>query len=523
MLSDGGEGILSKEWLRLSLKDRIDIQEEIHSVFCIAPEESPEMIQESLKKFAFELDNNIPAEEQRAFLRCQELCHSAKSSCYINEDDFRLRFLRLGLFDIPEAARRMCKFLGCLLEGFGEASLLRPVTLTDSFCREDLKHLRKGYLQILPYRDRLGRRILVVFPGLHLAEIPVRTKMKIILYLVFVAGYNNNGDIQRKGFVALIWFDPTTKLDEPSSIKSNIDSMANLFPVVSTRIAAIHVCTPDTPTHRLGRSLLAMALSIYERTRLKMHTGTPMELRYVLNSYGIPSDSLPVSWTGKIKIQYLKQWMKTRQIIEHDDDKTRVGSIGTLTKAQRLLVVECPELNDIVFKKGTSGMLHPGNVRFRSLVQSRYEQGNLLTTASLIAAILKDIERENIRVVVWNEKVQYFSVVINPQVIYKKIEYLVRDFQFSSTKSQKINRQTADAIVTNASTPEVTSIDNTSLPRKNMKNMHSAASIFSAQDGSSRKKFRTNDYSSDSSTDESERTDCSTNCCTNCGGEIRVS
>ena len=244
-----------------------------------------------------------------------------------------------------------------------------------------------------------------------------------------------------------------------------------------------------------------------------------MELRYVLNGYGIPTDSLPVSWTGKIKTQYLKQWMKVRRIIESDDNVTREGSIPILTKAQRRLVVECPELNDIVFKKGSSGMLHPGNVRFRSLVQSRYEQGNLLTTASLITATLEDIKRQNLRVLVWNEKSQYFSIVIDPQVIYKKIEYLVRDFQFSSTKSQTINRQIADAIAINASTPELTSTEHTILPRKKIESLHSATSIFSSQDGS-RKRFKTNDYSSDSSVDDNERMDCFSNCYTNCSGLI---
>ena len=102
---------------------------------------------------------------------------------------------------------------------------------------------------------------------------PIDNQMKMVLYLFFVAGYNNDGDIQRKGFVVVIWFDPNTELDEPSRIKSNIDSMADLFPVISTRIAAIHLCTPDTPIHRIGRSILAMALSFYERTRLKFHTG----------------------------------------------------------------------------------------------------------------------------------------------------------------------------------------------------------------------------------------------------------
>ena len=186
MDSEDGEGILSKEWLRLSLKDRIDIQEEIHSVFCIAPDESPKMIKQALENLSFELENNIPAGEKRAYLRCQELCLvsstenicSVKSSCYINEDDFRLRFLRLELFDIPKAAHRMCRFLDSLLEGFGENSLRRPVTLTENFSKEELRFLKKGFFQNLPYRDRLGRRILVLFPGLSLARMPARAKVR---------------------------------------------------------------------------------------------------------------------------------------------------------------------------------------------------------------------------------------------------------------------------------------------------------------------------------------------------------
>lgn len=161
-------------------------------------------------------------------------------------------------------------------------------------------------------------------------------------------------------------------------------------------------------------------------------------------------------------------------------------------------------------------MLHPGNVRFRSLVQSRYEQGNLLTTKALITAMFEDIERQSLRVLMWNEKSQYFSVVIDPQLVYKKIEYLVRDFQFSSTKSQTINRKIADAIAINASDEEDVSTNHTNLVRK-IESLHSDSSIFSAQDGSSRKKFKSNIFCmrsgdvSDSSTDD-ERTKCYSNC-----------
>ena len=183
-----GFDALSKEWLRLSLKDRNNIQEEIHSVLCIAPEESPEMIEEALEKLSFELDNNIPVGEQRAYLRYKELClingddyppstGIATKSCYINSEDFRLRFLRLELFDVPRAAHRMCRFLDCLLDQFGEDSLKEPIKLEKNFPKDELKALRKGFVQLLPFRDRLGRRILVVFPGVEMSRMPIHIKV----------------------------------------------------------------------------------------------------------------------------------------------------------------------------------------------------------------------------------------------------------------------------------------------------------------------------------------------------------
>ena len=308
--------------------------------------------------------------------------------------------------------------------------------------------------------------------------------------------------------------------------------MSSLFPVISIRPAAIHVCTPNTPKHRVGASILAAATSLfsYERTRMKFHigrfsigrgllfrfrnkylwhpltqfatliasftiVGTPMELRYKLNGYGIPTDSLPMSWTGNIKTSYLKQWIRVRQFIEQDSTS---GS-----QIQRQLLVECPNLNDIIFKKGSAGMIHPGNILFRSLVQSKYEQGNLFTTKSLIVATLDEIERQGLRILTWNEKHQFFSVISDQQIIYKKIEYFVRDFQFSSTKSQKTNRRISDAIATNVSTTETPPTTAASVNRTT-DNSLSATSIFRAEDGTSRKRFKPNQYQGDSSDDSSD-------------------
>ena len=124
------DGVLSQELMRLSVKDRTDFQEEIHGVRCLAPEETPHLIKESLELLQWELEHNIPVHEKQAYLRSQHpplnlTTHKTKKNSrthydpaamnpnhtYVNTDDFKLRFLRYELFDAHKAALRICRFL----------------------------------------------------------------------------------------------------------------------------------------------------------------------------------------------------------------------------------------------------------------------------------------------------------------------------------------------------------------------------------------------------------------------------
>ena len=196
-----------------------------------------------------------------------------------------------------------------------------------------------------------------------------------------------------------------------------------------------------------------------------------MEIKYILNGYGVPTDNIPISLAGKIKVISLKQWIRVRQVLEQD---LRTDSSTSKTEKQSLkdVVVECPYSDDILFKRGTSGMFHPGNVKFRSLIQSKYEQGDLITTKSLVSAILDEIANQKLRVLAWDEQESWISRIDDKKLIYKKIEYIVRDFQFSLTKYQMINRRAA------ATTTAMT----TATAPKRAK-LQSATSLFCAQDG----------------------------------------
>ena len=165
------DDLVSRELMQLSLNDRNAIQEEIHGVHCLAKEETKELLEDSLKQLATELDDVLPPEQKKAYLISQRLKKS-----YVNDDDFRLRFLRCELFDAKKAARRIAFLLDFLLEVFGRFALKRPVKLVD-FDREELKYMRRGRYQYLPFRDRSGRRIMTIFPGEDLETIPPITKV----------------------------------------------------------------------------------------------------------------------------------------------------------------------------------------------------------------------------------------------------------------------------------------------------------------------------------------------------------
>jgi hypothetical protein len=198
------DDLLRNEMMKLSVKDRNGIYEEIHGVRCIAPIETPEFLERSLIELNTELAR-IPPSEKRAFCHASSTStststltstqnnnnynynycnnqnnhninyninnhnNSNKKTNYVDTDDFRLRFLRCELFDVRKAARRLVNYLDLIAYGLpfekGLVVLQRPITLSDLNDAEQ-SILRKGHLQLLPFRDRSGRRILTVVASL---------------------------------------------------------------------------------------------------------------------------------------------------------------------------------------------------------------------------------------------------------------------------------------------------------------------------------------------------------------------
>lgn len=144
--------LLARQATSMSFQDRQVVHEEIHGVRCVAPTETPEVLAEALEALDREL---CTIRIKPAYDRAMDF-----SSTYVATEAFRLRFLRSTLLDAKDAARRMVSYLGLLWDHYGIEALRRPIRL-DDLGREEMDVVRAGHLQLLPFRDRSGRRVMV--------------------------------------------------------------------------------------------------------------------------------------------------------------------------------------------------------------------------------------------------------------------------------------------------------------------------------------------------------------------------
>mmetsp|Transcript_3028 Transcript_3028/g.7143 ORF Transcript_3028/g.7143 Transcript_3028/m.7143 type:complete len:487 (-) Transcript_3028:149-1609(-) len=442
------ESLLQEEMMKLSLEDRNKVQEEIHGVQSLAKEESPEFLRKSLRQLDFELkSDNIPLDERKAYLKSQELFANKNKKTYVNTDEFRLRFLRCVLFDIPLAAKHINRFLLVVSKLFGDYALQRPIRISD-FSKEELREFRKARFQFLPFRDRAGvrgRRILTVFPDEEWGKFSIDLRSKILLYLCYAAG--EDIDVQKNGIVVIIWFDNAWE----SSTRAHFvgattggDGRALGVRALGVRLTSVHICTPDTPKSRFRRAMMMARLG-GNGPKVKINVGKSVELVYSLQGFGIPVEYLPISFSGNVKEKYIKEWMRLRQLIEDE----RLNPNWTVEFISNM--IESPYLDDIIFRNGTKLLSHPGNIALRSVIVEKcmLEENKEKYTKELVALIISEMKGR--RFLIWHEKGWWKQAAPEkePKEIYIKISRIVRD-----TRKLLREQQEAKAASSSDSMPE---------------------------------------------------------------------
>jgi len=234
--------------------------------------------------------------------------------------------------------------------------------------------------------------------------------MKVIYYLHWAL--TEDTESQRKGLVGVLWW-PTlgcsqTELSYAPGPRDHILG-ARLYAGNPARVAAIHICLPNKPLFALLRSVFLLAIGD-ARQRIKVHAGEGLAVQYSLHGYGIPVDLIPVTEAGNVKTKNHQQWIKVRRMKERNCTDSPDEA------------VECPCLNDVIFRIGDSYLHHPGNVMFRGLIEARYEAYTSAGRNEKIAitwSLVDEVLNRNGRFLVWDA--QWWSVLHDREKMREKV------------------------------------------------------------------------------------------------------
>ncbi len=105
-------------------------------------------------------------------------------------------------------------------------------------------------------------------------------------------------------------------------------------------------------------------------------------------------------------------------------------------------IIECPGSYDVLFRKGTSVSCHPGNVRFRCLLETITSPDHpaiKLTQAQMAEQLIKEVESNSGTFLKWDTN-GYWIEIADRLHVHTKVALSIRDFKYKS-KMQQSNRQ----------------------------------------------------------------------------------
>ncbi len=451
--------VWAKELYELDAKEREIIINEIHGITSSrAIVETEESVDEAIKSFRSFLESNLDQElDNRDSIvppvtkeHYRRVVYELKSD-YIVSKDFLIKFLRICFYNFEDATLRYFRYLDLLHLLFGDDALTRPLELKDLTKRE-LRYLRKGQMQLLPSRDRAGRR-LYAFSGCDDWNFNIREKYRVNIYLIDVL--SDDVTTQKLGAVSLnaprvrydlgdnpFGFEGMTLRVGKQELLGGKCTEAQFFrkinEAVPIRFSAIHYFAPQTMIYGIGKAIILSLLGKAHRKIVRFHGGSQLECNYSLRSFGIPHEDITITDGDNIKTKNVQKFINARRTIESFRQRQReqLQNQAGIAEEQECPGIECPEVNCIVFGDKAMNSLQ-ANVEFRELVKIMERQrqesvqsvSNVLPIKQFIESIIAKARSPeyNLRFLAFDKKTSLFVELRDHSELCKRVSQALRD------------------------------------------------------------------------------------------------
>lgn len=152
---------------------------------------------------------------------------------------------------------------------------------------------------------------------------------------------------------------------------------------VPIRRSAVHLCLKSIPgglvSNNIMLSRLVHGLQTPTRARIGIHYGSDIELQYKLRVHGVFIERIPVDISGNIRNDILSVWFHKHVACATSAERSGLSAVdgdhGKLSnivdRAERPVQ---PTPKDVLLGRGKSFQNHPGNVRFREIILTKYQE-----------------------------------------------------------------------------------------------------------------------------------------------------
>ena len=136
---------------------------------------------------------------------------------------------------------------------------------------------------------------------------------------------------------------------------------------------------------------------------------------------------MPLTDSGNVKTKNLSQWLKVRRVLE---DHKNTGANG-LPSSFFHNNIECPGLNDVIFRSGKNHMSHPGNVMFQGIIESKHDEhcaAHQDDKAVITWWVIEQVESKGGHFLEWNDHGMW-SHILDRGHIRSKVSSCFRTFR----------------------------------------------------------------------------------------------
>uniref|UniRef100_A0A7S4ARV9 DUF6824 domain-containing protein n=1 Tax=Pseudo-nitzschia australis TaxID=44445 RepID=A0A7S4ARV9_9STRA len=226
------------------------------------------------------------------------------------------------------------------------------------------------------------------------------------------------------------------------------------FEAIPIRMCAIHICLPDKPCFRMIRYFFLLVMGEKNRTRVKTHQGHGKEVLDSLMGYGIPVNTLPFNeLTQTVKTNNQAIFLRVRRKIEaefycdtnNSNNYVRVQHSGIVSEnssdestvsdensCMSLDMIECPSMNDVIFRAGKSYMSHPGNMMFRELIETHITEHNAASQGrkqKLTWQVIQEVEMKGGRFLEYNRALETWTALTDRGLLRHKIATHFKEYR----------------------------------------------------------------------------------------------